>query len=116
MFRSNMNPTKLEWATLPLNSRIGVRRGQVFRLASVPRNAPFGCSGKDNQKPFSSEPAATLSIKELSGLVIQYDATVLSEGSRVCSPEKLICLRAARFSASISPFAARLTGTHSIVG
>src|SRR5690606_40085711 len=111
-----MNPSKLEWATLPLNARNGVRRGQVFRLTSVPRNAPFGCCGMENQKPVSSEPAATLSMKELSGLVIQKDATVLSDGSRVCSPEKLICLRAPRFSASISPFAARLVGTHSIVG
>jgi hypothetical protein len=62
MFRSNMNPSKLEWATLPLNARICVRRGQVLRLSSEPRKAPFGCSGRDNQKPFSSEPAATLSM------------------------------------------------------
>src|SRR4029079_15026440 len=81
-FRSNMNESKLEWATLPLNSRNGVRRGQVFALISVPSNLPFGCSGNDIQKPFESEPAATLSRKVLSGLVIQNVATVLSEGSR----------------------------------
>src|SRR5690606_30656073 len=118
MLRSNMNPSKFEWATLPRNSRILVRRGQVLRLASVPRNAPFGCSGSDIQKPFASEPAATLSMKVLSGLVIQYDATVLSEGSRVSPPKKLICLTARRSSyvKSFSPFAARLVGTHSLVG
>src|SRR4029453_19184262 len=82
MFRSIMNPSKLEWATLPLNSAILVRRGQVALLISVPSNFPIGGSGNDHQKPFSSEPAATLSMKLLSGLVIQYAATVLSEGSR----------------------------------
>ena len=87
MFRSNMNPSKLEWAVLFLNSRNLVRRGQVALLMSVSRNAPFGCSGIDNQKPFASEPAATLSMKVLSGLVIQYAATVLSEGSSVSLPE-----------------------------
>src|SRR5690606_3947559 len=92
MCRSIKNPSKLEWATLPLNARTGVRRGQVLRLTSVPRNSPFGCTGTENQKPVSSEPAATLSMKLLSGLVIQYDATVLSDGSRVCSREKLVCL------------------------
>src|SRR5213075_631601 len=63
MFRSNMNPSKLEWAVLFLNSRNLVRRGQMFLAMSVPRNFPCGCSGNDNQKPFSSEPAATLSMK-----------------------------------------------------
>src|SRR6188472_1121386 len=92
ILRSNMKPSKLEWAVLPLNSRRWVRRGQVFLLISVPRNCPFGCSGNDNQKPFSSEPAATLSTKVLSGLVIQYDATVLSEGSTVSLAAKLIFL------------------------
>ena len=48
-----------------------VRRGQVVLLISVPSNFPCGCSGNDNQKPFASEPAATLSTKVLSGLVIQ---------------------------------------------
>ena len=38
-----------------------VRRGQVALLISVPSNWPFGCSGRDIQKPFASEPAATLS-------------------------------------------------------
>src|SRR5512139_673779 len=98
MLRSNMNPSKFEWAVLFRNSRIRVRRGQVALLWSVPWNAPFGCSGKDIQKPFSSEPAATLSMKVLSGLVIQYDATVLSEGSRVSLPLKLIFLTSRRSS------------------
>src|SRR5688572_20274563 len=71
MLRSNMNPSKLEWATLFLNSRILVRRGQVALLASESWKAPFGCSGRDNQNPFSSEPAATLPMNVLSGLVIQ---------------------------------------------
>ena len=43
----------------------------------------------DSQKPFSSEPAATLSMKLLSGLVIQKDATVLSDGIRMCPLWKL---------------------------
>src|SRR6478672_9404000 len=92
MFRSNMNPSKLEWAVLFLNSRNLVRRGQVFLAMSVPRNLPCGCSGNDSQKPFSSEPAATLSMKVLSGLVIQKLATVLSDGIRVSFFEKLIAL------------------------
>src|SRR5688572_28523655 len=116
MCRSIMNPSKLEWATLPLNARSGVRRGQVFLAISVPWNWHCGCMGKENQKPVWSEPAAKLSMKELSGLVIQYEATVLSEGSRVFLPEKLVCLSARGSSATISPFAARLTGTHSMVG
>src|SRR3954462_6001555 len=116
MFRSNMNPSKLEWATLPLNARSGVRFGQIVLLTSESLNAPCGCSGIDSQKPFSSEPAATLSMKLLSGLVIQYDATVLSEGSRVSLREKLACLIAARFGyeEGSSPLAARFTGTQSL--
>src|SRR4030095_7582233 len=111
MFRSNMNPSKLEWAVLFLNSRNLVRRGQMFWAMSVPRNLPIGCSGRDNQKPFASEPAATLSMKVLSGLVIQKAAPVLSEGSRVSLPDMLAVLMAWRFAASISPFGARLVGT-----
>src|SRR6266567_4942164 len=91
-----MNPSKLEWATLPLNARNGVRFGQMVLLTSESLNFPCGCSGRDSQKPFSSEPAATLSMKLLSGLVIQKDATVLSEGSRVCPLWKLAALNAAR--------------------
>src|SRR4029450_6955802 len=79
---------------------------------SVPRNLPIGCSGKENQKPFASEPAATLSMKVLSGLVIQKAATVLSEGSRVCLPDMMVVLMHWRFAESISPFGARLVGTH----
>src|SRR5205823_6611906 len=110
MFRSNMNASKLEWATLPLNSRNGVRRGQVFALISVSANLPFGCSGKDIQNPFESEPAATLSRYVLSGLVIQKVDAVLSEGSRT----SLACwpFPVARFS----PAAARFVGTHGASG
>src|SRR5688500_15255876 len=115
MFRSTMNPSKFEWATLSLNSRSLVRRGQMLLLISASRNWPIGCSGSENQKPFSSEPAATLPTNELSGLVIQYAATVLSEGSRVSLPDTLACLMVWRFSA-ISPFGARLYGTHGLVG
>ena len=43
MFRSIMNPSKLEWAMLPLNARSGVRRGQMVLLISVPGTAPCGC-------------------------------------------------------------------------
>ena len=69
MFRSNMNPSKLEWATLFLNSRTA-RRGQMllrFPCSGTDRSG----SGSESQKPFSSEPAATLPTKVLSGLVIQ---------------------------------------------
>ncbi len=104
-----MNPSKFEWATLPLNPLSLVLRGQVALLMSVLRNAPFGCSGNENQKPFSSEPAATLSMKVLSGLVIQKADTVLSEGSRVSLADMLTCRMVWRFSVS-SPFAARLDG------
>src|SRR4030095_2238895 len=108
MFRSSMNASKLEWATLPLNSRNGVRRGQVCALISVPANLPFGCSGNDIQKPFESEPAATLSRYVLSGLVIQKLAAVLSEGSRT----SLDCWPFVPFL--VSPLAARLVGTHGL--
>src|SRR3569833_4676633 len=109
MVRSNMNPSKFEWATLPLKARIGVRRGQMVLLTSESLNAPWGCSGRDSQKPFSSEPAATLSMKLLSGLVIQNDDTVLSEGKREFLPEKLASRMAARslYLGSSSPLAAR---------
>src|SRR4029078_8350011 len=115
MFRSNINPSKLEWATLPLNARSGVRFGQMVLLPSESLNFPCGCSGRDSQKPFSSEPAATLSMKLLSGLVIQYADTVLSDGSRVSLPDMLACLMVWRFSL-ISPLAARLDGTQGLVG
>src|SRR6185437_15787163 len=75
--RSDMKPSKFEWAVLPLNSRTRVRRGQVALLTSVPANAPVGCSGRANQKPVASDPAATLSR-----LVIQNVDAVLSEGIR----------------------------------
>src|SRR6185436_17938441 len=71
--RSPMKLSKFEWETLPLNSRNFMRRGQVALLISVPSNFPVGCSGKANQKPVASEPAATLSRYTLSGLVIQKD-------------------------------------------
>src|SRR6187402_2215230 len=47
--RSPMKPSKFEWATLPLNSRSFVRRGQVALLISVPSNWPIGCSGMASQ-------------------------------------------------------------------
>src|SRR5687767_15920725 len=84
-------------------------RGQVFLLISVPSNLPFGCSGKDIQKPFESEPAATLSRNVLSGLVIQKLATVLSEGSRT----SLDCWPFLP-PGKTSPLAARLVGTHGL--
>src|SRR5262249_47074635 len=70
----------LEWATLPENSRICVRRGQVFAAISVPSNLPVGCSGKAIQKPVASEPADTFPRYVLSGFVIQKVDAVLSEG------------------------------------
>ncbi len=42
MCRSIRNPSKLEWAVLPLNSRSGVRRGQVLRLTSVLQEGTVG--------------------------------------------------------------------------
>src|SRR6185436_6750428 len=94
-------------------SRNGVRRGQVFALISVPSNLPFGCSGNDIQKPFESEPAATLSRKVLSGLVIQKLAAVLSEGNRTSLDSWRFALTAWRLSKSrLSPAAASLVGTH----
>jgi hypothetical protein len=54
-------------------------------------------------------------MKVLSGLVIQYAATVLSDGSRVSVPDTLACLMVWRFPLT-SPFGARLYGTHCLVG
>src|SRR3954469_20959902 len=78
--RSPMKPSWFECATLPLNSRSFMRRGHIALLLSVPSCAPVGCSGKASQKPVASEPAATLSRYTLSGLVIQKEDAVLSEG------------------------------------
>jgi cell migration-inducing and hyaluronan-binding protein len=79
------------WITNPDN----VYRGNVaagsdaigfwIALPSLSRKAPVGCCGRANQKPIASEPAATLSRYTLSGLVIQYDDAVLSEGIRMWS-------------------------------
>src|SRR5579862_9887042 len=77
-----MNPSKFEWAVLPLNSRSRVRRGQVVLLISVPSNAPVGWFGSASQNPVASDPAATLSRKILSGFVNQKVDAVLSEGIR----------------------------------
>src|SRR3546814_2586315 len=82
--RSITIPSKWECAVLPLNSRKRVRPGQVFLLISVPSNAPVGCCGNANQKPIWSDPAATLPLYLLSGLVIQNVETVLSDGIRIC--------------------------------
>src|SRR6187402_2975969 len=90
-------------------------RGQVFLLISVPSNFPFGCSGNDIQKPFESDPAATLSRNVLSGLVIQNVATVLSEGSRTSLEAWPFALTAWRSSKSaLSPAAARRVGTQGL--
>src|SRR5579871_2196394 len=78
--RSNISPSMSEWATLPENSLICVRRGQVFAAISVPSNLPVGCSGKAIQKPVASEPADTFPRYVLSGFVIQKVDAVLSEG------------------------------------
>src|SRR5579885_2997583 len=78
--RSSMKLSKFEWETLPLNSRIFIRRGQVLALISVPSNLPVGCWGKAYQKPVASEPADTFPRYVLSGLVIQKVDAVLSEG------------------------------------
>src|SRR5688572_16455090 len=108
--RSPMKLSKFEWATLPLNSRNFMRRGQVALLISVPSNLPNGCSGKANQKPVESDPAATLSRYILSGLVIQNVDTVLSDGIRTsldCWPVVL------KFRPSpVAPNGARLVGSH----
>src|SRR5579862_7663795 len=106
-----MNESKLEWATLPLNSRNGVRRGQVFALISVPSNLPVGCSGNDIQKPFESEPAATLSRYMLSGLVIQKVDAVLSEGIRMS-----LAFWPFPPAGRLSPAAARFVATHGASG
>src|SRR5262245_43517874 len=83
-------------------------RGQVAAEAGVPSNFPFGCSGNDIQKPFASEPAATLSRQVLFGLVIQKLATVLSEGSST-SLDDWPLVRGP------SPVAARLVGTQALL-
>src|ERR1700722_16894923 len=109
-----MKPSKFEWAVLPLNSLTCIRRGQVALLISVPANAPVGCSGMAYQKPVASEPAATVSTKGLSGLVIQNVHSLLSEGIR----------RALAFGPTDSKFlppatdpnGARLVGTHGASG
>src|SRR5918911_1553054 len=81
--RSIMKLSMFEWATLPLNSRILIRRGHVVLLISVPSNFPVGCSGSAYQKPVESDPAATLSRYTLSGFVIQNVEAVLSDGIRM---------------------------------
>src|SRR5580658_7895522 len=111
--RSDMKPSKFEWAVLPLNSRSGIRRGQVALLISVPANAPVGCSGSANQKPVDSDPAATLSRKILSGLVIQKVDAVLSEGIRISLafwPSVL------KFLPPSAPNGPRSVGTHGASG
>src|SRR5262245_26272120 len=107
-----MKASKFEWETLPLNSRTFVRRGQVALLISVPSNLPVGCSGKANQKPVASEPAATLSRYVLSGFVIQKLDTVLSEGSRT-SLEFWPSFLKFRPSA-VDPNMARFVGSHAL--
>src|SRR5687767_6322371 len=109
--RSPMKPSKFEWATLPLNSRNFVRRGQVALLISVPSNAPVGCSGKANQNPVASEPAATLSRYTLSGLVIQKLDTVLSEGIKTSLESWPVKLK---FVPAVAPNGARLVGSQGL--
>src|SRR5690606_2890777 len=90
---------------------------QTCALPILPSNWPLGCSGNDIQKPFESEPAATLSRKMLSGLVIQKLATVLSEGSSTSLeawPFALTAWRSSKFA--ISPAAGRAVGTQALVG
>src|SRR5688572_11008762 len=107
-----MNASKFEWATLPLNSRTFMRRGQVARLISVPSNLPVGCSGKANQNPVESDPAATLSRYTLSGLVIQKDDTVLSDGIRTSLESWPVVLK---FKPSeLAPNGVRLVGSHGL--
>jgi hypothetical protein len=67
----------LEWATLPLNSRSGRLRGR----SGAPVERPVGEAGSANQNPKPVDPAATLPLKLLSGLVIQNVAARLSVGS-----------------------------------
>src|SRR5262245_47908696 len=80
--RSNMKLSKVEFATLHLNSRTFMRRGKVVLLISEPSNLPVGFCGNANQKPVESDPAATLPRYMLFGFVIQKLDAVLSEGSR----------------------------------
>src|SRR5690606_36126012 len=109
MFRSNIRPSKFEWATLPLNTPCGMRRGHTFAASSVPSNAPMGCSGSEYQKPFASEPAATFSTKWLNGFVIQYVVTVLSDGIRTSAERWPL-------PSPLSPGTPRLVGLHGFVG
>src|SRR5262245_58824780 len=103
-----MKPSKFEWAVLPLNLRIFFRLGKVALLISVPSNFPVGFTGKANQKPVASEPAATLSRKVFSGLVIQKDDTVLSEGIRTSLESWPVVLK---FVPAVAPNGARLVGS-----
>src|SRR5262245_8350040 len=108
-----MKPSKFECAVLPLNSRTAVRRGQTFSVPALPSFAPVGCSGKANQNPVWSDPAATLSRYMLSGLVIQKVEAVLSDGIRTAleawpaAPEP---------GPPPDPAGPRLVGTHGSVG
>jgi hypothetical protein len=70
-----------ECVTLPLKSFSGVRCGQTEFVA----DSPVGCSGNAYQKPKRSDPAATLFLMTLSGLVIQNVAGRSSVGSRPSS-------------------------------
>ena len=106
-----MKPSKFECAVLPLNSRTRVRRGQVVLLTSVPSNAPVGCCGNANQKPVASDPAATLSRKILSGLVIQKVDAVLSEGIRI---SLALCPAGSKTGLPSDPIGPRFVGTQGL--
>src|SRR5215467_4665063 len=108
-----MKPSKFEWEVLPLNSFTFIRRGQVFALSSVPSNLPVGCSGKANQNPVASDPAATLSRYTLSGLVIQKVDAVLSEGSRISLAFWPV---ESKLVPPVVPNGARFVGTHGASG
>src|SRR5512135_2397677 len=108
-----MKLSKFEWAVLPLNSRIRIRRGQVTLLISVPSNFPVGCSGRANQKPVESDPAATLSRYTLSGLVIQNVDAVLSDGIRM---SLAFWPSVRKFLPSVVLKGARFVGTHGASG
>src|SRR5580704_1578540 len=86
---------------------------QVALLMSVPANAPVGCSGMAYQKPVASEPAATLSTKVLSGLVIQNVDTLLSEGIRISLASWPV---STKFLPPVDPNGARLVPTHGASG
>src|SRR6185437_10355141 len=68
---------RLEWATLPLNSRSGVFLGR----SGDPVESPVGEAGSAYQKPNPCDPAAALPRTVLSGLVIQNVAARVSVGS-----------------------------------